>query len=122
MSKNIVSLETGWKNNLRMDSGFYPGSGFQRTGDGSTGTIRGWLKFGNRAGSLRCAARFMNGSAKYTKLKPLTTGTAVITLTYDSNNSLRLTWQTIAYSVFEGFLPFYSNSRGESALWRLIPL
>ena len=28
-AKNIISLETGWKNNIRMDAGFYPGSGFQ---------------------------------------------------------------------------------------------
>src|SRR5512133_2655479 len=31
-NKNIVSLETGWKNNLLADAGFYPGSGFQTTG------------------------------------------------------------------------------------------
>jgi hypothetical protein len=28
-NKNIVSLETGWKNNLSLDGGFYPGCGFQ---------------------------------------------------------------------------------------------
>ena len=42
-NKNIVSLETGWKNNIRMDAGFFPGSGFQTAGDGSTGAIRGRL-------------------------------------------------------------------------------
>ena len=57
-SKNIVSLETGWKNNLRMDAGFFPGSGFQTAGDGSSGAIRGRLEFGNRAGNLKFVARY----------------------------------------------------------------
>ncbi len=100
-NKNIVSLETGWKNNIRMDSGLFPGSGFQTAGDGSTGAIRGRLEFGNRQGNLRLVARFMNGSDEYTKLKAQTTGTAVVTLAYDTNNSLQLTWQKIAYSVVE---------------------
>jgi len=84
-----------------MDSGFFPGSGFQTAGDGSTGAIRGRLEFGNRQGNLRFVARFENGSSEYTKLKAQTTGTAVITLAYDVNNSLQLTWQKIAYSVVE---------------------
>ena len=100
-NKNIVSLETGWKNNIRMDAGFFPGSGFQTAGDGSTGAIRGRLEFGNRAGNLKFVARFMNGSDEYTKLKAQTTGTAVVTLAYDANNSLQLTWQQITYSVVE---------------------
>ena len=100
-NKNIVSLETGWKNNIRMDAGFFPGSGFQTAGDGSTGAIRGRLEFGNRAGNLKFVARFMNGSDEYTKLKAQTSGTAVVTLAYDANNSLQLTWQKITYSVVE---------------------
>ena len=100
-NKNIVSLETGWKNNIRMDAGFFPGSGFQTAGDGSTGAIRGRLEFGNRVGNLKFVARFMNGSDEYTKLKAQTTGTAVVTLAYDANNSLQLTWQQVTYSVVE---------------------
>src|SRR5947208_473558 len=100
-NKNIVSLDTAWKNNLRMDAGFFPGSGFQTAGDGSTGAIRGRLEFGNRVGNLKFVARFANGSDEYTKLKAQTSGTAVITLAYDANNSLQLTWQKITYSVVE---------------------
>ena len=100
-NKNIVSLETGWKNNIRMDAGFFPGSGFQTAGDGSTGAIRGRLEFGNRVGNLKFVARFENGSTEYTKLKAQTTGTAVVTLAYDVSNSLQLTWQKVAYSVVE---------------------
>src|SRR5512146_439342 len=100
-NKNIVSLETGWKNNIRMDSGFFPGSGFQTDNDGSSGAIRGRLEFGNRAGNLRFVARYEAGSSEYAKLKAQTTGTAVIGLAYDASNSLELTWQKIAYSVVE---------------------
>lgn len=123
-NKNIVSLETGWKNNIRMDSGFFPGSGFQTAGDGSTGAIRGRLEFGNRQSNLRFVARFENGSTEYTKLKAQTSGTAVITLAYDVNNSLQLTWQKVTYSVVEiaetdqiltvavDCLPMYHSSNG----------
>jgi hypothetical protein len=100
-NKNIVSLETGWKNNIRMDSGFFPGSGFQTAGDGATGAIRGRLEFGNRQGNLRFVARFENGSTEYTKLKAQTSGTALIHLQFDANNALDLTCQQITYSVVE---------------------
>ncbi len=123
-NKNIVSLETGWKNNIRMDSGFFPGSGFQTDGDGSSGAIRGRLEFGNRQGNLRFVARFENGSTEYAKLKAQTSGTAVITLAYDTNNSLQLTWQKVTYSVVEiaetdqiltvavDCLPMYDSANG----------
>ena len=100
-AKNLVSLETSWKNNLRMNDGFYPGSGFQTGGDASTGAIRGRLEFGNRQGTLKFVAKFDSSSAEYAKLKAQTTGTAVMALAFDSNNSLQLTWQKIAFSVVE---------------------
>ena len=67
-SKNIVSLETSWKNNIRMDAGFYPGSGFQTSGDATTGAIRGRLEFGNRAGALKFVARFDHNSTELTQI------------------------------------------------------
>ena len=73
-----------------MDAGFYPGSGFQTAGDGSSGAIRGRLEFGNRQGNLKFVARFDSGSSEYTKLKSQTTGTAVLSLTYDTNSSLQI--------------------------------
>jgi len=100
-NKNIISLETGWKNNLKPDEGFYPGSGFQASGDATSGAIRGRLLFGNRQGTLRFVAGFENGSTELTKLKAQTTGTATITLTYDTNNSLAITWQKVAFSAAE---------------------
>ena len=100
-NKNIISLETSWKNNIRLDGGFYPGSGFQATGDGASGAIRGRLEFGNRQGALRFVARFENGSTELTKLKNQTTGTAVLSLSYDTNNSLEITWQKVSFASAE---------------------
>jgi len=100
-NKNIVSLEASWKNNVRLDAGFYPGSGFQTPGDATSGAIRGRLEFGNRQGTLRFTARFENGSAELTKLRSQTTGTAVISLTYDTNNSLEITWQKVSFATAE---------------------
>jgi hypothetical protein len=100
-SKNIVSLETSWKNNILLDAGFFPGSGFQTAGDATSGAIRGRLEFGKRQGGLKFVARFENGSSELTKLKSQTTGTAVISLTYDSSNSLELTWHKVSYATAE---------------------
>jgi len=100
-NKNIVSLETSWKNNIRLDGGFFPGSGFQTAGDATTGAIRGRLEFGNRQGTLKFTARFDNTSTELTKLKAQTTGTATITLTFDANNSLAITWQKVAFATAE---------------------
>jgi hypothetical protein len=100
-NKNIVSLETSWKNNIRTDAGFFPGSGFQTAGDATTGAIRGRLEFGNRAGALKFVARFDHNSTELTLLKAQTTGTAVIHLQFDTNNSLDITWQKVAFATAE---------------------
>ena len=100
-NKNVVSVETSWKNNIRLDAGFFPGSGFQTPGDATTGAIRGRLEFGNRQGALKFTARFDNTSTELTKLKAQTTGTATITLTFDANNSLAITWQKVSFATAE---------------------
>jgi hypothetical protein len=98
-NKNIVSVEVTGKNNIRLDDGFYPGSGFQTPADSTSGAIRGRLEFGNREFGLKFVARFKNGSDELTKLKAQNTGTAVLTLTYDTNNSLTLTFHQVSFSV-----------------------
>jgi hypothetical protein len=100
-NKNIVSLETSWKNNIRTDAGFFLGSGFQTAGDATTGAIRGRLEFGNRAGALKFVARLDHNSTELTLLKAQTTGTAVIHLQFDTNNSLDITWQKVAFATAE---------------------
>ncbi len=99
-AKNFVSLTASWKNNLRLDSGFYPGSGFQgATAD--TGAIRGRLEVGKRVLALQFVARFAEGSEELDDLEDLAEGTAVVGLTYDANNNLVLTYHRLAFGVVE---------------------
>jgi hypothetical protein len=97
-NRNIVSLETSWTNNVRLDGGFFPGSGFQTPGDGASGAIRGRMEFGNRQGALRFVARFVQGSAELTRLRQQTIGTAVMALSFDLNNSLEITWHRVSFA------------------------
>jgi hypothetical protein len=95
--RNLVSLELGFKNNLRLDAGFYPGSGTQ---DGAA--IRGRLEFGDREASLKFTARFENGSTELTKLRSQATGTAVISLQGElisgtDYHSLEATFHKVAF-------------------------
>ena len=197
-NKNIVSLDVTWKNNLHVDSGFFPGSGMQgadtqveritltgtggtanvtlaggltklatfgtsltltagafvtswladydaqgivissdgpeiiftakvagtgftapaianvapnlagtvdhvqgNIASGSSGAIRGRLEVGDREAGLTFVARFDHNSYELTKLKGQNEGTAVISLTYDANNSLQLTYHRCVFSVAE---------------------
>lgn len=100
-NKNIVSLETSWKNNVRLEQGFFPGSGFQTSGDATSGAIRGRMEYGNRVGGMKFVARFDATSSEYAKLRAQTTGTAVFTLTHDANNSLQITWEKVDFTNVE---------------------
>ncbi len=98
-NKNFSSLEATWKNNLRLDAGFFPGSGFQTPGDAASGAVRGRLEVGDRELGLKFVARFDKDSTELTKMLALTEGTAVITLSYDADNALTLTYQRVVFSV-----------------------
>lgn len=91
-NKNIVSLEWGWQNNHRLDSGFFPGSGVQ---DGAA--IRGRMEFGDRVPVLSFVARLDENSDEFAKLKAQTTGTAVITQTFDANETYTATFHEVAF-------------------------
>lgn len=91
--KRLLSVDWGWRNNLRNDEGFYPGSGTQ---DGYA--VKGRFWHGDRAGVLRFQAIVEDGSTEYTALRDLTTGTAVITQTYDADNACTATFQKVAFN------------------------
>lgn len=93
-TKGFLSADLAWDNNFR--TGFYPGSGAQ---DGFQ--TQGRFEIGDRALTLSYAARFQNGSTELTKLRALTTGTAVITTTNDTNNNLSITLQKMAFKMAE---------------------
>lgn len=92
--KSFISLEMGMDNVFR--PGFFPGSGTQ---DGYQ--TQGRAEIGDRIPSFTYVARFANGSTELTKLRALTTGTAVLTLTNDTNNNLSATWQKVGFDVAE---------------------
>lgn len=93
-AKKIVNLELTWRNNLRTDAGFYPGSGFHTT-DPTSGAVRGRLEVGERELAFRFTARFDASSTELAQVENQTEGTAVLSLTYNANNSLQLTVQRV---------------------------
>jgi hypothetical protein len=97
-SKNIVSLNFSWKNNLSGAAGYYPGSGFQG-GTSTAGAVRGRLEYGTRQAGLSWVARYLNGSTEWATLKAQTVfNDCVFSLTYDTNNSLTVTFPAMAIS------------------------
>lgn len=79
-TKSIESVDVSFKNNTRLDSGFYPGAGVQITGDGASGAIRGRMEHGKREVTLRFVARLRTASDELAKLRTQTEGTAALTV------------------------------------------
>ncbi len=73
-SKRMISLEFGWRNNVRLDSGFFPGSGSQ-----SGASIRGRMEHGDRECFLRATVRRESGASEFSDYLSQDEGTAVIT-------------------------------------------
>jgi hypothetical protein len=69
------SLEYRWNNNVRLDSGYYPGSGT----DNGFG-IRGRMEFGTRETTLTFVARAEKGSPEFNNLLNLTEAPTTITV------------------------------------------
>lgn len=117
-AKTLVSLDMGWDSSIR-NTGYYPGSGAQ---DGFQ--KQGRLEYGDRVPSFSFIARYNNGSAELTKVKALTTGTAVVSASASANDMMTATWQKLAFVVAElgeadGIvtvqvtgLPMYDSSNG----------
>jgi hypothetical protein len=99
-AKNLISLNATYKNNIRLDDGFYPGSGFL-TSDPTSGAIRGRLEIGDREIGLQFTARFVHDSDELTKLYALTPGTASWSLTNSSSASLLFEYDNVAFKVAE---------------------
>lgn len=68
---------------------------------GDSGAIRGRLEIGTPVLGLQFVARYQYGSTEYKKLRAQTEGTAVISLTYDANNALELTYQRMVFALAE---------------------
>jgi hypothetical protein len=75
-NKNFVSAEWGWKNNIRDQSSYYPGSGAL-----SGFQLRGRMRRGVPTITLKCVVECASGSSEEDALLAQTEGTGVITTT-----------------------------------------
>jgi hypothetical protein len=91
-TKRIIDYELSIKNNIRKDSGYYPGSGFQ-TADPTSGQVMGRMEHGTRTLSARINARLEDGSTELALSEAGTEGTAVLTLSGGNATSLQVTLQ-----------------------------
>lgn len=74
-TKNFLNLEFTYKNNIRLDAGYYPGSGTQ-----SSFNLRGRMWRGDPEATLRVTALFENGSTELDDFLAQTEGTGRITI------------------------------------------
>jgi hypothetical protein len=63
LQQTFISLEFRWNNNVRLDTGLYPGSGTQ-----NGFAVRGRMEYGVREMSLNFVARAQKGSVEYNNL------------------------------------------------------
>jgi hypothetical protein len=69
LSQSFISLDFAWNNNVRLDTGFYPGSGTQ-----NGFAVRGRMEYGIREMTLKFVARAQKGSVEYNNLLNQTEG------------------------------------------------
>jgi hypothetical protein len=72
LSASFISLEFRWNNNVRLDTGLYPGSGTQ-----NGYAVRGRMEYGIREMTLSFVARAQKGSIEYDNLINQVEGPAV---------------------------------------------
>lgn len=98
--QSALDINLTWNNNLLLNAGYYIGSG---TVDNAA--VRGRIEIGTRVPGFTFQARLRQGSQELAKLIAQTTGTAVVTLTFDATHTVTWTWPKVS---------FQSVKRGES--------
>jgi hypothetical protein len=88
-----VSGSFTWSNALLAEEGYYLGSGE----DGAGFAVRNRLEYGKRVAGFEFTARLLSSSLEYTKLKALTTGSAVIVLPYDTTHTATITLTEVGF-------------------------
>jgi hypothetical protein len=91
--KGLMSLEMNFSNNVRLDQGFYVGSGVQ-----DNAAIRGRLERGPREYGMTFTTRLEKTSLEYTKLKALTPGAATVLLTNSATESVQVAYNKVVFS------------------------
>jgi hypothetical protein len=92
-TKKIIELTLQWKNNIRRDTGYFPGSDFQTTGDPTTGAVRGRMEHGTRELTMSFVARFDHTSTELATLQAQSSGTVVIGLAGAGTTAFQATLQ-----------------------------
>jgi len=118
-TRRLLTLEAGWQNNLMVEQGYYPGSGSQ-----NGAAVSGRILFGVQAATLKFRAMIAQPTPEIQRLQNQTEGTATLTLTYDTNNSLSITYhravvRSIEFTEADGFAvvdceiePLYHSTNG----------
>lgn len=95
-NKTALSGTMGWKNNLLLNAGYFPGSGLV-----TNAAVRGRIEIGNRVPTLTFTCRLLNTSAEFAALVAQTTGTAVLTFTFDPSHNITFTYPSISYETVQ---------------------
>ena len=95
-TKRILSASVGWKNNLLLNAGFFPGSGMQNGLQ-----VRGRMEIGARVPSFQYTARLLYGSTEYNLLTAQTAGAATLSVQHDANNSVSFALPQMAFKAVE---------------------
>jgi len=81
-----------WKNNIIVPLSYYPGSG---TVDNAA--VGGRFLIGNRVPTFNFTAFLESDSNQYANLISQTTGTAVVTFTFDATHFITFTFHSVSY-------------------------
>jgi hypothetical protein len=95
--KNFESFQFEWDNNPRLDSGYFPGSGFQTDGDSSSGAVRGRMEFGDRKLMCKFVTRLKATSTEFAKLTAQSAGTLAVGLSGANSTSVAIAMPQIKY-------------------------
>ena len=98
--KTMLSGTLGWKNNLLLPQGYYPGSGATANGFASTAVaaVRGRIEIGKRMPTFTFICRMLHTSAEYLALLQQTTGSATLTFFYDATHQMTFTFNNVKFS------------------------
>jgi len=96
-AKTILAASVSWKNNLLAGLQYRPGSGLDADGF----AVGQSLFIGNRVPTLTFTALLTHLSDEYAKLIAQTTGTVVLTLTFDATHFVTWTWEKVSFEMVE---------------------
>lgn len=95
-AKTILTGSVGWKNNLLLNAGFFPGSGLQNGLQ-----VRGRQEIGARVPSFQFSVRNLATSTEYATLLAQTSGTAALTIQFDTNHKVTFTFTQMLFQAVE---------------------